>query len=481
MQADDPYRLAEIVLKNFTHPAGYTLRWYKQQFWCWIGRKYIHWSDEQIKADVNRDVEQEFMRIYQEKLANAKPDQPAPVKAKVSNALVSNVIAAIKSLTIVPDFVEAPCWIKGTYEDDESPSFVSVENGIIDVRMMDENGAPTLIPHTPLYFSFTSLPMIYDPDARCPKWMKFLEVNLQGNHDAVDMICQWFGYCLVPDTSRQKFLMMIGEGGNGKSVICAALTALLGVKSVSFVPLESFGERFAMNETVGKLANIAADMGEIDRVAEGRLKSFTSGDMMMIDRKGIAPISVQPTARLVFATNNSPRFTDRSSGLWRRMLLLELTYKVPDRDRVFGMDRWQYWEPEGSGILNWALMGLADLMRYGRFTEPEQSKNLINEFRSDGNPCRDFLEERYEFTGATHDWVDSGRAYEDYRKWCEQHGNQPMNSRNLGKEVFRIWKDTKKTKRKWKASEEKSGTFWVWQGIKERQEFAESNFDVTDF
>ena len=80
------------------------------------------------------------------------------------------------------------------------------------------------------------------------------------------------------------------------------------------------GARFALTPTLGKLANIASEVGEIDRVAEGFLKSFTAGDMMTFDRKHVAPIEALPTARLILSTNNRPRFSDRSGGLWRRMI-----------------------------------------------------------------------------------------------------------------------------------------------------------------
>jgi hypothetical protein len=40
------------------------------------------------------------------------------------------------------------------------------------------------------------------------------------------------------------------------------------------------------------------------------------------DRKGILGVMRYPSARLILATNNRPRFRDRSMGIWRRMLLL---------------------------------------------------------------------------------------------------------------------------------------------------------------
>lgn len=109
-----------------------------------------------------------------------------------------------------------------------------------------------------------------------------------------------------------------GRRRERKSVMCSVLTAVLGEGNVSHTPLEAFGLRFSLMPTLGKLANIASEVGELDRVAEGFLKSFTSGDRMQFERKFKEPIEAIPTAKLVLATNNRPRFSDRSGGLWIR-------------------------------------------------------------------------------------------------------------------------------------------------------------------
>ena len=77
--------------------------------------------------------------------------------------------------------------------------------------------------------------------------------------------------------------MMIGEGSNGKSVICKVFTLLLGEENVSSEPLEMFTDKFRLYNTLGKLANITAEVGELDKVAEGLLKAFVVGDPMSFD------------------------------------------------------------------------------------------------------------------------------------------------------------------------------------------------------
>jgi putative DNA primase/helicase len=327
---DDPCRLARVILhRRFGVVGQWALRYWHQQWWRWDEGAYRAREEAELRALVWGDLEAEFERLAAAK-AKEKPTQQENGKTgpkkrkkvrKVNTALVSNVLEAMTHPTLVDGTVEQPGWL-GTKKKGESNNFLAMQNGLVDVEKLLRGEPEVLQPLTVNWFSTVCLPFKFDEKAGCPKWEAFLKTNLEGDEERIALLQEFFGYCLTPNTSRQCFLMLEGEGGNGKSVVCAALTAVLGEGNVSHVPLEAFAQRFALTQTLGKLANIASEVGEIDRVAEGLLKSFTAGDRMMFDRKGIDPIEAMPTARLVLATNNRPRFSDRSGGLWRRLLLM---------------------------------------------------------------------------------------------------------------------------------------------------------------
>src|SRR5262249_32721212 len=161
---------------------------------------------------------------------------------------------------------------------------------------------------------------------------------------------------------------------------------------------------------------------ELDKVAEGQLKAFVSGDPIEFERKFKAPFTAKPTARQVLATNNPPQFSDKSDGPWRRMLLLRFVVQIPEAERVAGMDSVEYWQKAGelSGILNWALAGLHELRQARRFTVPAACQEDVEKLRTDSNPARRFLEEHYQ-AGA--DEVSAADLYAAYRKWCSENGH----------------------------------------------------------
>jgi P4 family phage/plasmid primase-like protien len=338
------------------------LRYHRESWRKWDGQAYREFPDAELRAALTAAAKMEMDRINV--LAQQKADG-TPTALPITKVMIGNVEMALASMTVLPGTIEPPAWWDG--KTWLRRSLIAVSNGLLDVDALFDGKADVLLPHSPRWFSPICLPYPFDPDADCPRWLAFLERNLEGDAERIALAQEIFGYCATPDTSRQKFFVLEGEGANGKSVFNAALEAMLGTENCSHVPLEVFGERFQLYPTLGKLANIVSEVGELDKAAEGILKSFTSGDPMLFEQKYKPLFHALPTARLILACNNRPRFSDRSSGLWRRMILMPFRVTIAEDDpgRVFNMDKPEWWIESGElpGILNWAFAGLDRLRR----------------------------------------------------------------------------------------------------------------------
>jgi P4 family phage/plasmid primase-like protien len=439
---DDPDRLARRFLGDNIW------RWWRSEFCEFDGTRYLPLADGEAVARVHRAVKDEFnayfpavlwaaQQEFQADVAVAKagnkpaPTFDAPVVPKVTVTGVNNVVAALKAQCLLPGTREPFTWLDGRPSSDS----LTLHNGILDLDSLQ------LQPHSPDWFSPVCLPYAFDPAADCPRWKKALALSLEGDADRIALLQEWSGYLLVRSTGAQKFLMLTGEGGNGKSVVCAAAEAMLGPDNVSHVPLEKFGAEFHLTSTLGKLANVHGEIGEIDRSAEGLLKAFTSGDPMNFNRKGKSMISAVPTARLMFATNNPPRFSDKSSGIWRRLLLVPFRVEIPVQERVVGMTDVGWWLESGElpGILNWALEGLRRLRGNGwRFAESGVCQAALEEHRTESNPMRAFLLEHYE-AGGVREFVPGPEAYKQYCTWCAENGHLAAANVTFGREVRRAF------------------------------------------
>ena len=274
----------------------------------------------------------------------------------------------------------------------------------------------------------------------------------------LDLMQEWCGYTLSHDTRLHKFALLVDEGANGKSVFLHVLEALIGSCNVSYVGLEAFSGRFQLAPTVGKLANIIPEVGGLTRPDEGQLKAFVAGDPIQIDRKYLTPIQATPTARITIATNTLPRWTDRSEGIWRRMLLLPFDVTVP-QDRQDPHLARKIIDGELPGIFNWAIAGLTRLRATGHFTTPEVSRQAISEYRTETNPASAFLKEECE--AAPGHEIKSVALYAAYEVWCRNRGYRPLSHGNFGKEIRKIYPDADRFQRRGE-----SGRCWCLAGIR---------------
>ena len=357
-EADDPHRIGrtwlfscatrrDATMPPDSEPIGNAAAFFRSSFWMW---EWSQWR-QVPEPDMRAMVTQFAKTMLDEEFAGSGEEVP-----KVTPALVSAILGAIGGDCLVPSDTPMPSW-RGT--NPGVRSWLAFRNGILDIDGLLAGAAHPLLPHSPQWFSTVCLPFDFDPQARCPRWERVLARNLADDPAKIRLLQQWSGYLLTPDTSLQRFLLMVGDGANGKSVVLAVLHAMLGDDNVSTVPLELFGNRFRLIGTLGKLANLIAEVGEIDRTEEGLLKAFVVGDPIEFEQKFKQPFKARPTARIVMATNTPPQFSDKSDGIWRRQLLLPFTIQIPEAEQVKGMDKPEYWIASGEmpGVINWRWRG----------------------------------------------------------------------------------------------------------------------------
>ncbi len=324
--------------------------------------------------------------------------------------------------------------------------FLAFENGMIDVADLRSRTAPSLVPHDPHWFSSTALPYPFDPSARCPQFLRFLGHVLerdtesgrpqhQGDH-RLEVLQEWFGYSLLPNGSFQKFLLMVGEGANGKGVILNLWTRMLGSENVSHVAIDQLGQRFGLQPLLGKVANICGDLCELDGVAEGVIKRLTGEDNITVDRKNLPLATMAPAVKLIFAANAMPRFADKSLGIWRRLMVMPFRVRIPDLEQDGALT--ETLTAELPGILNWALDGLSRLLTRGRFTACPTCVAAADRHRFDCDPVAQFIDEEFPQGIGPNRRILVDEMYRRYGEWCKQSGHLALSKIKLNKQVWKL-------------------------------------------
>jgi putative DNA primase/helicase len=396
----------------------FALRYYRDTFYLWNGRCWEPQGDRLARARVIRWLQSQ---------------DNAP---KITDKFVTDMLSNLRGLTLADAWDrELPLWIDPPNPPEDSAHRV-FQNGMVDMGGVSENDRPDLYEFDTRNFDQIALPFNYDPNATCPLWRETLTQifpRTQENDHRIEVLQEFLGWSMSPQRIKlDKFLIMEGAGANGKSTILEVWVAVLGENNVSHVPLSEFGGEFRLHAMAGKLANIASDMTRVEKIEEGLLKELTSGDKVQVNRKHKDPISMVPTARLIFATNALPPINDKSDGVWRRMIAMpffvQFSEAEQDRERASRLA-----EEELPGIFNWALEGLRRLVRNDGFTECDVCRESVSEHRMHSDPFAQFVDERC--TRGVHLREPTAALYSAYRSFCKTAGRMAVNSSEFGKRV----------------------------------------------
>ena len=431
-----PENFASIFLgANFPER---TLRYWQENFYNYANGWYHVVSEGELKIYVTKYLETH----------NANCGLSNQQKITISSQLVNNIMLCMKSQTHLPAYIKPGQMVMnnsdGTLDGIDTYRHIVFDNCMV---MISPKREPMVAEHSSKYFMLNGLDYSYRPDRGCPAFDAFLDETFDGDRERIELIQQWFGYVMCSDDLRMhKFMMFVGEGSNGKTVLSRILELLIGVESCSHIPLAMFSDKFVLASTIGKMLNSTSESSsELDRQSEMILKMYTSGDSMEFQRKFCNSVCARPTAKILISTNELPRFADKSNGLWRRMIVVPFDKMVAEEKQNRNLvEQLAYERP---GIFNWAHRGYQSLCANGGFVMPKRCSEMLSGYRSEVNPARAFLESHYKYD-ASSEGIACSRVYDHYKSFCDADGFMPMNASNFGKEVKRLFPLCEKYKKR---------------------------------
>ncbi len=310
---------------------------------------------------------------------------------------------------------------RGTYTDpnaffDHEEHKIVLENGILNLDNY------SLIPHDPEWLSLTKFPVRYNKDAQCPGILRF--ISQIARKEDIPLLQEWVGYNLwIFGYPAQKAMLLVGDGGNGKSTFIGILEALIGRQNRSAVSLHELEEnRFAKADLFGKASNLYPDLPDRDLKGTGMFKMLTGGDPIRAEDKNIKAWTFHNVAKLTFSCNAVPRVPEDSTAFFRRWFIVEFPYsfegtKQEDRDLK---ERLTTDKEEMSGFLNWALEGLQRLRANGWKFSNGKTVDIVKEdyiVRSD--PYKAFV--MHCIIEDSSSQVKKDDLFSSYKEHCEIH------------------------------------------------------------
>lgn len=342
------------------------------------------------------------------------------------------------------------------------PEWINFQNAFYDPLSGE------LVPHDPKFRAINQIPMEYHPGEQVSgveveKWLRFITPNPEDRQ----MLLEYCGYCLTRDTRQQKFLILVGSGGSGKSTLIRLLETVLGEDNLSHVSLKELGQRFASFGLMGKLVNSCADLetGALEDVST--MKKLLGEDGIRAEQKGRDAISFKSYAKLLFSTNELPLvLSERSNGFFRRVLILTMDNR-PETARADFLDVLQ---GEADYFLHLCVSALVWMYAAGKIHESPASIEAVKSLRNDSDSVQAFL-------SANIDKSEEGRIkkkdlYTGYEQFCRDADRQSLTKSNF----FRSMKAKGFSEIKTGGVEYYKGIFW-----KENLPFSSPEIPLNDW
>ncbi len=341
---------------------------------------------------------------------------------------IDEILDAVKALTALDRRQQAPSWLN----DDTrlATDILACRNGLLHVPTR------TLIPATPLFYSFNQIDIDYDPQAPEPSlFLDTLHQYFENDPDAVRLTQELFGYALTPDRRFQKIGLLIGPKRGGKGTLSHVLTHLIGKRNVCNPSLSTIGETFGRQGLIGKTLATVGDLrlgprSDLSRISEVLL-GISGEDGQTVHRKNKEDWNGSLPVLFLLLSNEVPDFRDASGALASRFLVLTMTksfWGQEDKtlkDRIIATDL--------PGILNWALEGRERLYARGHFVQPDSGLDTLNQLDELASPVRVFLRERCRLkAGAMVKRVDLFGAWQ---QWCADNGLHPGSDGTFGRDL----------------------------------------------
>ena len=315
-------------------------------------------------------------------------------------------------------------------ELDKNSMMLGVQNGIINLT----TGKPIMV--TPDALVTKRSNFIYDPEADCPRFKKFIS-EVEPDQDKQKYLLISLAYFLTGSVKEQIWFFWMGVGANGKSVLIELIAWCLGDYAFK-IPTEmlmrqnrsSSGASPDKMNLQGRRLIYCNETTEGQRIDDALVKDITGGDTITARELYKSHVTFDPTHKLVVSGNHAPIVSDDGEGFWRRVALFEFTQRF-EGDKA-DKDLLPKLKAEASGILNLLLKAVQQWNKAG-LTKTKALTDATNQYRNDQDLVADFL--RTETSTGHTLTIKKSQLYCFYKRWAEDSGVRALSKHRFSRKI----------------------------------------------
>ena len=240
-------------------------------------------------------------------------------------------------------------------------------------------------------------PVIYDPDATAPTFIRDIE-RFQPIVPTRAFLQRYHGYAMTGQIGEQCLVFNYGTGSNWKSTFVEVCCRAMGdyAATLNFESLAGDAQKSG-SQASPDLARLpgarlvrASEPERGVQFKESLVKSLTGGEPMLVRHNFKDFFEFTPDFKLTLSGNHKPEIGGVDHGIWRRMRFVNWPVTIKDDEkRPFGEVIDELWQ-ESSGILNWLIEGCLDYLNGGLRT-PQEVIDATAAYREEMDPVGNFL------------------------------------------------------------------------------------------
>ncbi len=338
---------------------------------------------------------------------------------------------------------------------DANPWLLNCGNGTIDLQ----SGA--LRPHRREDLITKLIPLDYDPNAQCPRWLAFLDRIFRDEDgfscdDLIAYLQRLLGYCLTGVTKEQIQPIFFGTGANGKSVTLRVVHGIMNdyAKAADFSTFATKRSDRLSNDLArlcGARLVSACEGDDGAHLSESLIKKLTGGDPITARFMFKEFFEFTPTFKVILVTNHKPIIKTTDRAIRRRIHLVPFSQVIPSEEQDRHLP--EKLQAEYPGILTWMVQGCLAWQAQG-LGMPDAVKEATETYLDEMDTVGNFLRDRCVLEGYAK--VKSSALYSTYQDWCRDNGEQPLSQTKFS---LRLKEKGFQTKR------ETTGQFWQKVGL----------------
>lgn len=312
--------------------------------------------------------------------------------------------------------------------------WINFTNGMLDTM------TGQLYPHDPKYYAINQIPHAYDPGAVFEGTVadRFFRGLIPDDNDR-NMFFAYIGYCMTTDTRFQKFLVLLGAPGVGKSTANNVIADMIGEENISGMPMQDLNERFMPAVLLGKLLNVCSDIPGTSMDQTSAIKLITGEDPIKGEYKHGAIFTFRNYAKLLFSANEMPSvLSENPEAFYRRLMVIEITHKGPEiRNLQEGLK---------ASIPGLIVRCVTELQKHYILSLPLDSPNskaAVDVLKTESDSVRGFFAECLEQD--TRGRIAQAILYDRYQAYCWANQWRPKSKSRLFSAFRAMGYDNKKS------------------------------------